>query len=63
DRAAAKVYGHIRAVLEKQGIIVGHNNLVIASIVLAHQGILVTHNVREFQRIPALQVSDWTGEG
>jgi tRNA(fMet)-specific endonuclease VapC len=44
-------------------MIVGPNDLVIASTVLAHQGIMVTHNVREFRRIPALQVSDWTEEG
>ena len=39
---------------------VGATDLMIASIVLADNGILVIHNTGEFGRIPELQVEDWT---
>lgn len=31
----------------------------IASIALHHGLIVVTHNTREFQRVPGLQLEDW----
>ncbi len=35
------------------------DDLQIAAIALAHNLILVTHNTREFSRIPELQLEDW----
>lgn len=35
-------------------------DLRIAAVVLEHQGILVTRNLRDFQRIPGLVVEDWS---
>jgi hypothetical protein len=40
--------------------VIGANDLLIASIALAHGLIVATGNVREFQRIPGLAVEDWT---
>ena len=60
DDKAAIQYAIIRARLEKAGTIIGPNDLIIASIVLSHNGILVTHNVSEFKRIPGLLIEDWT---
>ena len=57
---ACYYYGKIRSDLEKQGKIIGANDMLIASIVLAEKGILVTHNIGEFQRIKELQIEDWT---
>lgn len=34
----------------------------IASIALANDLILVTHNIREFSRIDGLKIEDWEGE-
>jgi tRNA(fMet)-specific endonuclease VapC len=34
--------------------------MLIAAIVLAHNGILVTHNTEEFSRIEGLKLEDWT---
>ena len=34
--------------------------MLIASVVLAEKGILVTPNIGEFQRIRELQIEDWT---
>lgn len=55
-----EIYGDIRSELEKSGNMIGANDLLIASIVLSHNGILVTHNVGEFARIKKLKIEDWT---
>ena len=57
---AAICYGDIRAYLEKTGTMIGPNDMLIASIVLAEEGVLVTHNVKEFSKIPNLKLEDWT---
>ncbi len=59
DDRAAKVYGRIRAELEKQGRPIGPNDLLIAAIAMANDLTLVTHNVREFGRVTNLQLEDW----
>ena len=55
-----EIYGDIRSELEKGGNMIGANDLLIASIVLSHNGILITHNVGEFARIKKLKIEDWT---
>jgi tRNA(fMet)-specific endonuclease VapC len=60
DSAAAAVYADIRSNLKRSGNMIGSNDLMIAAIVLAHDGILITQNVREFERIPGLRLMDWT---
>ena len=59
DDAAAVAYGEIRARLERQGRIIGPNDLLIAAIALAHGVTLVTHNTDEFSRIEELRLEDW----
>lgn len=59
SRAAAEHYAEIRALLQRQGQLIGPNDLFIASIALAHNLILVTHNTREFSRVPGLALEDW----
>ena len=59
DDAAAGHYGLIRACLEAAGTPVGANDLLIASIALAHDCVLVTRNSREFERVPGLRVEVW----
>ena len=61
DDAAADEYGRLRAHLAGSGQMIGPNDLMIASIALARGLILVTHNVREFSRVPGLVVEDWHG--
>ncbi len=60
DRDAAEVYAQLRADLESRGMAIGPNDLLIAATTLAHRGILVTHNKREFSRVPGLHLQDWT---
>ncbi len=58
--SAAGHYASVRSTLERAGTPIGPNDLLIAATVLAENGILVTNNVREFERVPALQIEDWT---
>ena len=57
--AAADACAHVRAFLAQQGTPIGPNDAMIAAIALANRIILVTHNTREFSRIPGLQLDDW----
>lgn len=59
DDKAAEIFGHIRATLEKAGTPIGPYDMQIAAIAIANNLILVSHNVREFQRVPGLRVEDW----
>lgn len=49
----------IRASLEQAGTPIGPYDLLIAATALAIGGVMVTHNTREFSRVPGLQVVDW----
>lgn len=53
-------YAEIRSDLEKSGMKIGPNDLIIASTVLNNNGILVTNNTREFKRVKGLRLEDWT---
>ena len=57
---AAKAYGEIRAALEKQGRVIGNNDLWIAAHAVTLDVRLATNNEREFDRIPGLTVENWT---
>ncbi len=52
--SAAKKYGEIRSFLEKQGTPLAHADLQIASIALSMNMILITGNLKHFQRVPQL---------
>ena len=53
DRAA-----RVRLELERAGQSIGMADSLIAGIVLAHNGILLTRNRRHFQRVTGLQLAD-----
>lgn len=48
--------------LREAGTPIGGNDLWIACHALAEQAVLVTHNVREFERISGLTIEDWALE-
>lgn len=54
------IYASIRSQLEKDGNIIGPNDIIIASIVISHEGVLVTNNIKEFSRVGGLKIEDWT---
>ncbi len=49
----------IRANLEKKGAPIGPYDLLIAGTAVAYQGILVTNNTKEFNRVPDLKLENW----
>ena len=60
DDSMTKIYGEIRAELERTGRRIGFNDLIIAATVKARGGVLVTNNINEFTRINGLLLDDWT---
>ena len=58
--ASASRYATIRADLERRGLPIGPNDLLIAAIAAEHGLMLATANVREFSRVAGLVVEDWT---
>lgn len=56
---ATRHFGEIRATLTRQGTPIGPYDLQIAAIALAQGLTLVTHNTREFARVPGLLLEDW----
>jgi tRNA(fMet)-specific endonuclease VapC len=57
---AAAAYGHVRAALERVGTPIGPLDTLIAAHAVSLGIPLVTNNVREFERVPDLNVEDWT---
>ena len=59
DLDAACAYGKIRTLLERQGTPISGMDMLIAAQAIAHDFTLITHNMREFQRIPDLKCETW----
>ena len=55
----AQTAGKIRSDLAKQGKPIGSYDTLIAAQALSNQLVLITHNVREFERVEGLVVEDW----
>lgn len=59
DQACADHIGRVRGVLAQQGAPIGPYDVMIAAIALRYDVTLVTHNTREFARVPDLRLEDW----
>lgn len=59
DREDAGQAGALRALLAGQGKPIGPYDALIAGQALARNLILVTSNLREFERVPGLALEDW----
>lgn len=59
DIKAASHYGDIRASLEKLGKPIGINDLHIAGHARSESLILVTNNLKEFERVSGLRLENW----
>ena len=57
--ASASEYGEIRMFLQKQGTPIGPLDMLIAGHAKAEGITLVTNNVREFERVPLLEIENW----
>jgi tRNA(fMet)-specific endonuclease VapC len=60
DEQAADHYVSIRVDLEARGQVISEADLWIAATTRSQNGILVTNNTSEFQRISELSVEDWS---
>ena len=58
-REDAGIYAHLRSTLEKRGQGIGPIDTLIAAQALRLGATIVTHNVREFSRVPGLHYEDW----
>lgn len=59
DLEAADHAARIRVHLEARGTPIGLADLLIAATARRHGCTLVTHNTREFERVPGLLLEDW----
>lgn len=56
---AAREYGRIKQYLRQEGMPIGDHDMLISAHANSADLTLVTHNVREFVRVPGLEVADW----
>jgi tRNA(fMet)-specific endonuclease VapC len=59
DAAAAQESARIRALLESQGRMIGPYDILLAGHALASGLTMVTANMGEFSRVPALVLENW----
>jgi predicted nucleic acid-binding protein len=62
DEPAADRAAKVRRDLDGAGLSIGMGDALIAGIVLAHRGTLLTRNARHFRRVPGLALSTLAGE-
>ncbi|MPQ70984.1 MULTISPECIES: type II toxin-antitoxin system tRNA(fMet)-specific endonuclease VapC [Pseudomonas] len=59
EEGTGEHYGQIRAQLQACGRVIGNNDLWLAAHARSNGWILVSNNLREFDRVPGLQVENW----
>jgi tRNA(fMet)-specific endonuclease VapC len=59
DREDARQAGAVRAFLAGLGKPIGPHDALIAGQAVARNLVLVTNNLREFERVPGLALEDW----
>ena len=58
--AIMDTFGLLKADLGKKGTIIDDMDLLIASTALTHNLVLVTNNIKHFQRVEGLKTENWT---
>jgi len=59
DEKSAIEYAKIKSNLKKEGKIIGELDMQIAGIAMANDLILITNNVKEFERVNGLKIDNW----
>ena len=62
DTDSGKIYGRLKALLEKRDLSKSEPDLRIAAVAIQHDMILVTGNKRHFMNIPGLNIEDWIND-
>ncbi len=57
---AAEHYAEIRSALKQKGQLIGANDLLIAAHARSIGAVMVTNKVKDFARVKALKVENWT---
>lgn len=61
DLACARAHAQLWAELRRAGALIGPHDLWLAATCIAHGLTMVTGNVREFARVPGLELEVWEG--
>lgn len=61
-KETVEIFGIHKAKLEKAGTTLDDFDLILACCALAHNLVLVTNNVKHFQRIEGLKIANWAEE-
>lgn len=59
EEVAAEWFGKVKAELRQQGNLIMDADLLIASTAIANDLVLVTNNIRHFQRVAGLKLENW----
>jgi len=62
DDIDAVEFGYIKTDLEKKGKIIGPMDLLIAAQAKSKKLILVTNNIKEFERVEGIKIENWIKE-
>ena len=57
DLAVARTHARLIAQLAAVGKLIGSNDMIIAATALTHGYVVLTHNLRHFERVPGLVVN------
>ena len=60
DLTTARIHAELWAKLSAQGNKIGPHDSWLAASCLAHGLVMITGNIREFERVPGLSVEAWT---
>ena len=59
DEPAAEQFGRLKAILRREGRLIGDIDVFIAGVALCHGLTVVTNNISHFERIPELPLENW----
>ena len=59
DETSGRIFGELKAELQKNGLSCSEPDLRIAAIAIQHEMVLITGNTRHFTNIPGLRVENW----
>lgn len=60
DKGAVEATAIIKKTLSDKGIPIGNNDTMIAGHAVSEGCVLVTNNRKEFDRVPGLEIENWT---
>ncbi len=59
DKNSARIFGILKALLSNKGTIIADMDLMIASIAIANDEVLVSNNLKHFEKVEGLAVESW----